>query len=108
MRRVPHSWREAYESALMESDPIKVIGRIEYAMYALERRYAEWATDPGTPAELAAIQKCISALARLTKQQMGTDGARLSTPAGRANGTGQSLTENPGQDASYSSGVDVA
>jgi len=109
MRRVPHSWREAYELALMESDPIRVIGRIEYAMYALERRYSEWAADPGTPAELAAIQKCISALARLTKQnRQGTDGANPSTSAGISNGTGQHDTENRGQDADYSSGVDVA
>jgi len=75
MRRVPHSWREAYESALIESDPIKLIGRIEYALNALERRYSEWGTYPGTPAELAAIQKCISALQRLMKRtQPGTDG----------------------------------
>ena len=93
----------------MESDPIKVIGRIEYAMYALERRYSEWATDPGTPAELAAIRKCILALARLTKRnQLGTDGANLSTSAGISNGTGQNVTENPGHEADYSSGVDVA
>ena len=93
----------------MESDPIKVIGRIEYAMYALERRYSEWATDPGTPAELAAIQKCISALARLTKQnRLGTGGANLSTSTGSSNGTGQNLAESRGQETDYSSGVDVA
>jgi hypothetical protein len=93
----------------MESDPIKVIGRIEYAMYALERRYSEWATDPGTPAELAAIQKCISALARLTKQnRLGTDGANLSSSAGSSNETKQNVTQNRGQDVDYSSGVDVA
>ena len=109
MRRVPHFWREAYELALMESDPIKAIGRIEYAMYALERRYAEWATDPGTPAELAAIQKCISALVRLTKQNhLGTDGANSPTSTGISNGTGQSDTGDRGQGAEYSSGVDVA
>jgi len=74
MRRVPHFWREAYESALIESDPIKLIGRIEYALNALERRYSEWGTDPGTPAELAAIQTCITALHRLMKQtQHGRD-----------------------------------
>ena len=69
MRRVPHSWREAYELALIESDPTKLIGRIEYALYALERRYAEWGTDPGTPAELTAIRMCIAALERLMRQQ---------------------------------------
>ena len=93
----------------MESDPIKVIGRIEYAMYALERRYSEWTTDPGTPAELAAIHKCISALARLTKQnRQGAERADLSTSAGISNGTAQNVTETRGQDAKYSSGVDVA
>ena len=69
MRRVPHSWREAYELALIESDPSKLFGRIEYALNALERRYAEWGIDPGTPAELTAIQRCISTLERLMKQQ---------------------------------------
>ena len=80
MRRVPHSWREAYELALIESDPSKLIGRIEYALNALERRYSEWGTDPGTPAELTAIQKCISALDRLMKQnRLGRPGPVLST-----------------------------
>src|SRR5690349_1272012 len=69
MRRVPHCWREAYELALIESDPDKLIGRIEYALNALERRYSEWGAHPGTPAELAAIQKSISALERLMKQK---------------------------------------
>ena len=69
MRRVPHPWLEAYELALVESDPNKLIGRIEYALNALERRYSEWGTDPGTPAELTAIQECISTLERLMKQK---------------------------------------
>jgi len=69
MRRVPHSWRKAYELALIESDPNKLIGRVEYALNALERRYSEWGTNPGTPAELTAIQQCISALERLMKQK---------------------------------------
>jgi hypothetical protein len=68
MGRVPHSWREAYASALRESDPSKLIGRIEYAITAIERRHSEWGTEPGTPAELTAIQTCISALVRLMKQ----------------------------------------
>jgi hypothetical protein len=79
MRRVSHSWRKAYELALTESDPSKLIGRIEYALNALERRYSEWESNPGTPAELTAIQKCISALERLVKQtQLGRHGAVLS------------------------------
>ena len=105
MRRVSHYWLEAYELALKEPDPGEVIGRIEYAIYALERRYSEWVTDPGTPAELASIQKCISALARLVKQnRLGTDGADLST-SGSSNGRKQNVTEKHGRDANYSSGV---
>lgn len=66
--RVPHSWHEAYASAFTESDPSKLNGRIEYALNAIERRYSEWGSDPGTPAELTAIQKCICTLRRLMKQ----------------------------------------
>ena len=80
MRRVPHSWRQAYELALIESDPGRLIGRIEYALNALERRYSEWGTDPGTTAELRAIQRCISTLERLMKQkQFGRHSAVLLT-----------------------------
>ena len=79
MGRVPHSWREAYELALIESDPSRLLGRIEYAINALERRCSEWETDPGTPAEVMAIQKCISTLKRLVKQkQLGGHSAVLS------------------------------
>jgi hypothetical protein len=74
MRRVPHSWLEAYESALIESDPNKLIGRVEYALNMLERRCSDWGIDPGTAAELTAIQKCISALQRLLRrEQLGDD-----------------------------------
>ena len=103
MRRVPHSWRKAYELALMESDLIEMIGCIEYAMNTLERRYSEWGTDPGTPAELSAIQKCISALARLMKQSRpATEGANLPTSAGRSSGTGPIVTESQGHGTEYS------
>jgi hypothetical protein len=80
MRRVPHSWREAYELALMEADPGKLVGRIEYSLNALERRYSQWGIDPGTPAELMAIQKCFSALQRLLKEEpLTSNGTVLST-----------------------------
>lgn len=102
MRRVPHFWREAYELALTETDSIKMIGRIEYAMYALERRYSEWTADPGTPAELAAIQKCISALARLMRQN------RSRTDRSSSKGAKQNLNKNQGKNADYSAGVRVA
>lgn len=67
--RVGHSWHQAYGLALRESDPGELIGRIEYAINAIERRYSEWGTDPGSPAELKAIKKCISALRRLLKRE---------------------------------------
>jgi len=70
MGRVRHSWREAFLSVLDESDPDKLPGRIEYAITALERRYAEWGSDPGTPAELTAIQKALSAFARLMDEDL--------------------------------------
>src|SRR5271169_2352634 len=94
MGRVPHSWREAYASALRESDPNKLIGRIEYAITAIERRYSEWGTDPGTPAELTAIQTCISALMRLMKQkQLGKHGAATAS-RGSSNATERSLRKD--------------
>ena len=67
--RVPHSWYQAYVSALRESDSGELIGHIEYAISAIERRCSEWETDPGSPAELTAIQKCISVLTRLMKRE---------------------------------------
>jgi hypothetical protein len=99
MGRVPHSWREAYASALRESDPIQLIGRIEYAITAIERRYSEWGTEPGTAAELTAIQTCISALERLTKQkQLGKHGTVLSTASrGSSKATERSLRKDRGQ-----------
>ena len=99
MGRVPHTWREAYASALRESDPSKLIGHIEYAITAIERRYSEWGTEPGTPAELTAIQTCISALVRLMKQkQLGKHGAVLSTASrGSSNATERSLRKDRGQ-----------
>jgi hypothetical protein len=78
--RPPHSWHHAYASALKESDPNRFIGRVEYAISTIEKRYSEWATDPGSPAELKALQKCISALRRRMKQeQMCGHGAVPST-----------------------------
>jgi hypothetical protein len=67
--RIAHSWHAAYASALKESDPGELIGRIEYAIRAIERRSSEWEADPGSPAELKAIQQCISALKRLIKRE---------------------------------------
>src|SRR5215471_3902483 len=76
--RIPHTWHAAYASAMRESDPDEVIGRIEYAISAIERRYSEWDADPGSPAELTVIQKCICALKRVMKrEQLRRHGAAL-------------------------------
>ena len=86
--RVPY-WHEAYALALNESDPGELIGRIEYAISAIERRYSEWETSPGSRAELKAIQKCIFALKRLMKrEQLRSHGTVLSTAPTRNSGTG--------------------
>ena len=69
MGRARHCWQDACEAALAESDPSKVIGRAEYAIMALERRYAEWDSLPGTPAELNAIHEAILALESLMKEE---------------------------------------
>jgi len=69
MGRIPHSWQEAYSLAFQETDPAKLLGRVEYALMAIERRHSEWGAYPGTPAEMRAIQKCISALQRLIKEK---------------------------------------
>lgn len=70
--RLRHSWREAFLSALDESDPHELPGRIEYAIITLERRYAEWGSDPGTSAELNAIQEALAALGRLMNEGLAT------------------------------------
>ena len=62
MGHTRYAWHEIYVSALRESDPTKLIARIETAIEAIERRRAEWGTDPGAPAELKAIRKAIAAL----------------------------------------------
>jgi hypothetical protein len=98
MKRVRHSWLEAYLLAVRESDSSKLFGRIEYALTALDRRYAEWGSAPGTPAELKAIQKCIVALERLMKErQLGTYGmvAPMAT-GGTIGATGHRMADNRG------------
>lgn len=70
MGRFGHHWRQAFLSALNETEPDKLPGRVEYAITALERRYAEWGSDPGTQAELNAIHRAISALERLMNEKL--------------------------------------
>ena len=70
MGSVRDSWQEACAAALGESDPVRLVGRIESTITALERRYAEWGSDPGTPAELNTILKAISALECLINETL--------------------------------------
>lgn len=65
MGPVRDSWQEAYAAALGESDPVRFLGLIETTMTALQMRYAEWGSDPATPAELTSILTALSALERL-------------------------------------------
>lgn len=89
MGRVPHFWREAFLSAIGETDPNKWMGRVEYAINALERRYADWGSDPGTPAELHAIQEAIRSLERLMEERLGKLGST-------SQGTTQQITPPTG------------
>ncbi|HEX4919671.1 MAG TPA: hypothetical protein VFV92_02910, partial [Candidatus Bathyarchaeia archaeon] len=75
MERASYSWQEVCVSALRESDPKKLIACIEQAIIAIERRHAEWGSNPGTPDELRAIRKAISGLENLANEKLGTHGA---------------------------------
>ena len=73
MQRANFAWREVCASALQESDPKKLIARIEHAIAAIERRYAEWSSNPGTPDELRLIRQTISHLERLLQEKLLTN-----------------------------------
>lgn len=90
MGPVRDSWQEACAAALGESDPVRMLGRILSTITALERRFAEWGSDPGTPAELKAMRKALSALETrmnetLTKEvePCGGDAGEISAAAQR-------------------------
>ena len=70
MGPVRDSWQEACAAALEESDPVRMLGRILSTITALERRFAEWGSDPGTPAELKAMRKALSALEALMNETL--------------------------------------
>jgi len=94
MGRVRHSWREACVAALIEPDPGKLLGRIEYAITALERRYGEWGSDPGTPAELIAIHKSLSALERRMNETLARNGDAPRRKVGEISGAAQHTLAN--------------
>jgi len=60
MRGESYPWREVCASALRETNSKKLITRIEHAIAAIERRYAEWASNPGTPDELSPLANYLS------------------------------------------------
>jgi hypothetical protein len=95
MGRTRYAWREVYVSALRESNPKKLIVSVERATTALERRYAEWGTHPGTAAELEAIRKAISALEGLLKEKLGTHSPlSLSRSSSRSSGQVSSAAQH--------------
>ena len=57
-----HQWQLAYNAVRMESDSAKVFPLLWCAVMALERRSAEWDTEPGTKDEVSAVLESISTL----------------------------------------------
>jgi hypothetical protein len=70
MGRVRYSWQKVYISALRDSDPRRVLARVEQATLVLEKRAAEWGARPGTRAELIEIRKAITTLRKLLKDKV--------------------------------------
>jgi hypothetical protein len=73
---------------------------IEVTMTALQRRYAEWGSDPATPAELTSILNALSALQRLMNETLArygeapdTDRGEISDAAQRCDKLHEALTK---------------
>lgn len=62
MPPVPYSWQEHCLKPLRETDSARAFQLLEAAIFALEKRYAEWHVSPGTPEEIVAIAETISKL----------------------------------------------
>ena len=70
MAALPYSWQKFCVKPLRETDSRRALRLLEVAICAIEQRYAEWHTSPGTPEEVAAIREAISKLrARLWRLQ---------------------------------------
>jgi hypothetical protein len=65
-----YGWQEAFVAALRDTDPMRSICRVESAVAALERRFAEWDEDPGSETENQAIRQAISALQTLLEMHL--------------------------------------
>jgi hypothetical protein len=86
MGRENYAWREVCVSALQEADPIRLIARIEHAVSAIERRHAEWGSNPGTSDELRDIRRAISGLESLLREKLGPPGG-VDVPRSAARGS---------------------
>jgi len=64
----PCTWREESAAAFAETDPCARVARIERAITAIEKRYAEWRSVPGKQRELRAIRRTIQGLSELLKE----------------------------------------
>ena len=53
------AWQEACAAVLSESNEGKLLARVEFAINALQVRFAEWGDDPGSPEELKTILQSI-------------------------------------------------
>lgn len=62
MRPFPYPWQESCAEPPHATDPEQALRLIELAVCAIEKRYAEWQSRPGTPEELAVIRETISKL----------------------------------------------
>ncbi|HKR84046.1 MAG TPA: hypothetical protein VN708_00065 [Terriglobales bacterium] len=61
------TWRDAYKDALLETDPHKVLRRIEVAQAAIRRRLSEQ-EEPLTKREFEDIDGALRTLRFLTKE----------------------------------------
>jgi hypothetical protein len=68
-----------------------MLGRILSTITALERRFAEWGSDPGTPAELKALRKALSALQRLMNETLAKEVEPRGGEVGEISGATQRL-----------------
>jgi hypothetical protein len=61
------TWRDAYKDALLETDPQKILRRIEVAQAAIRRRLSEQ-EEPLTKREFEDIDGALRTLRFLTKE----------------------------------------
>ena len=95
MGRARYSWQRLYASALRESDPRRLLARIEQATLALEKRAAEWGARPASSAELKEIRKAIATLRKLLKRKMAAYRVSCLDAGNASPRTGPRTSSNP-------------